>query len=266
VVFARYGTRAIARRHLEQVTSAVLAASAPDLQAPWEPPAELVERMSAASERAWRELIASDGFAEFFLKVSPLEELASMPIGSRPARRIAAGNDIAGLRAIPWVFAWSQNRCNLPGWYGLGTGLAAVADQPGGLAHLREMHRRWPFFTSLLENAEMSLAKTDELVAEAYLELGGRPDLRAAISAELALTTRLVLAVTGHERLLEARPVLRQAVALRNPYVDALSFLQLRFLGQLRDARERDGAASARVAELVLLTVNGVAAGLQNTG
>src|SRR5204862_452134 len=83
----------------------------------------------------------------------------TMPIGSRPSRRVGAGHDLAGLRAIPWVFAWSQNRCNLPGWYGLGTGLAAVAGQPGGLEHLRQMHRRWPFFSSLPENAEMSLVK-----------------------------------------------------------------------------------------------------------
>jgi phosphoenolpyruvate carboxylase len=191
-----------------------------------------------------------------------------MPIGSRPARRIASGGDIASLRAIPWVFAWSQNRCNLPGWYGLGSGLAAVTERPGGLEHLREMHERWPFFTSLLENAEMSLAKADKAIAQLYLDLGGRPDLTEAIGAELERTMELVLAVTGHARLLEDRPVLRQAVALRNPYVDALSFLQLRFMAELRAARAAGGAPqdSARMAELVLLTVNGVAAGLQNTG
>jgi phosphoenolpyruvate carboxylase len=264
VVFARYGTRRIARRHLEQVTSAVLLASAPRPEAPWQPPAELVARMSQASEAAWRSLVGAPGFAEFFFEVSPLEEVAGMPIGSRPARRPAHGADIAGLRAIPWVFAWSQNRCNLPGWYGLGSGLAAVAGQPGGMDELRRMHERWPFFTSLLENAEMSLAKADALIAQLYLDLGGRPDLVAAITAELELTTNLVLAVTGHASLLEDRPVLRQAVTLRNPYVDALSFLQLRFLAELRDGHT--GQARERVAELVLLTVNGVAAGLQNTG
>jgi phosphoenolpyruvate carboxylase len=264
VVFARYGTRRIARRHLEQVTSAVLLASAPLEAAPWQPPSDLVETMAAASERAWRELIDTPGFAEFFFKVSPLEEVAGMPIGSRPARRVASSGDIASLRAIPWVFAWSQNRCNLPGWYGLGSGLGAVAERPGGIEHLREMHRNWPFFTSLLENAEMSLAKADKLIAQLYLDLGDRPDLTEAIVAELDRTMELVLAVTGHARLLEDRPVLRQAVTLRNPYVDALSFLQLRFMAELR--AERDSQERARVAELVLLTVNGVAGGLQNTG
>ena len=165
---------------------------------------------------------------------------------------------------IPWVFAWSQNRCNLPGWYGLGTGLEVVAHQSQGLALLREMYARWPFFRSLIENAEMSLAKADPLVAESYLELGGRPDLVAAIREEFRRTRMLVTETTGAGRLLGHRPVLRQAVDLRNPYVDALSFLQVRFLTDLRNGLS--GAKAARAAGLVLLTVNGVAAGLQNTG
>ena len=221
--------------------------------------------MATASEEAWRRLVGAEGFPEFFFRVSPLDELGELRIGSRPARRVEGGGDLASLRAIPWVFAWTQNRCNLPGWYGLGTGLAAVADRPGGLEALQGLYRDWPFFTSLLENAEMSLAKADRSIARLYLALGGRPDLSAAIEAELDRTTRLVLAVTGSDRLLGRRQVLRQAVALRNPYVDALSFLQLRFLAELREGTD-DPARRARVAELVLLTVNGVAAGLQNTG
>jgi phosphoenolpyruvate carboxylase len=132
------------------------------------------------------------------------------------------------------------------------------------------MYREWPFFRSLIENAEMSLAKADPLVAEPYLRLGGRPDLVAAIREEFRRTRALVLEVTGAERLLGQRPVLRRAVDLRNPYVDALSFLQVRFLAELRGSRlaerEAQGAGAGRMAELVLLTVNGVAAGLQNTG
>jgi phosphoenolpyruvate carboxylase len=134
----------------------------------------------------------------------------------------------------------------------------------GGLELLREMYQRWPFFRSLIENAEMSLAKADPLVAESYLELGGRPDLVQAIREEFRRTRALVNETTGAGRLLGHRPVLRQAVELRNPYVDALSFLQVRFLTDLRNGLE--GADAARAAGLVLLTVNGVAAGLQNTG
>jgi phosphoenolpyruvate carboxylase len=223
--------------------------------------------MAAAAERAWRGLVETDGFAAFFATVTPIKELGLLRIGSRPARRDgdgAAGGDLADLRAIPWVFAWSQNRCNLPGWFGLGTGLEVVAHRRDGLGLLREMYAEWPFFRSLIENAEMSLAKADPLVAESYLELGGRPDLVAVIREEFRRTRALVTETTGAGRLLGHRPVLRQAVDLRNPYVDALSFLQVRFLTDLRNGLS--GAEAARVAELVLLTVNGVAAGLQNTG
>jgi phosphoenolpyruvate carboxylase len=139
-----------------------------------------------------------------------------------------------------------------------------VAHQRDGLALLREMYAHWPFFRSLIENAEMSLAKADPLVAESYLELGGRPDLVAAIREEFRRTRVLVNETTQAGRLLGHRPVLRQAVDLRNPYVDALSFLQVRFLTDLRTGRS--GAEAERAAGLVLLTVNGVAAGLQNTG
>jgi phosphoenolpyruvate carboxylase len=279
VIFARYGNPAIGHRHLEQVTNAVLGASTPGAlaalraaEARFLPDAA---RMAAASEAAWRELVEGDGFAEFFARVTPIRELGLLQLGSRPARRGGgelreASFDLAGLRAIPWVFAWSQNRCNLPGWYGLGTGLATVAGGPGGPATLRAMYQEWPFFRSLIENAEMSLAKADPLVAEPYLRLGGRPDLVAAIREEFRRTRALVLEVTGAERLLGHRPVLRRAVDLRNPYVDALSFLQVRFLAELRGSRlaerEAQGAGAGRMAELVLLTVNGVAAGLQNTG
>ena len=145
--------------------------------------------------------------------------------------------DLADLRAIPWVFAWSQTRLNLPGWYGLGSGLAAIAAD-------RRRHARccaartdeWPLFGVLLDNAEMSLAKTDRLIAARYLALGGRDDLTELVLAEYDLTRRLVLAVTGHDRLLADRQVLSRAVALRDPYVDALSYLQLRALTALREA------------------------------
>jgi phosphoenolpyruvate carboxylase len=273
VIYARYGNLAIGHRHLEQVTNAVLGASTPGARATaaaaearYLPTAR---EMAAAAEAAWRGLVEREGFAEFFATVTPIKELGLLRIGSRPARREgdgagASGSELADLRAIPWVFAWSQNRCNLPGWFGLGTGLEVVAHRQGGLDRLREMYAEWPFFRSLIENAEMSLAKADPLVAESYLELGGRPDLVAVIREEFRRTRALVTGTTGAGRLLGHRPVLRQAVDLRNPYVDALSFLQVRFLTDLRNGLS--GEEAARAAGLVLLTVNGVAAGLQNTG
>src|SRR5262249_10720532 len=172
--------------------------------------------------------------------------------------------DLAELRAIPWVFAWAQTRLNLPGWYGLGSGLAAVAGDPGGLDEARAAYRGWPVVTVFLDNAEMSLAKTDRRMAARHLALGGRDDLTAQVLAEYDLTRRLLLEVTRRPR-----PVLSRAVALRDPYVDALSHLQLRALAGLRavpgpgaaDPGERD-----QLERLLLLAAGGVAAGLQNTG
>ncbi len=313
VIFARYGHPVIAQRHLEQVASAVLLATAVPAPtasqageaspaptttraptaspapatppastagpageaspAPATPPAppgpavgrfrEVAELMDAGALRAYRSLVEADGFAEWFARISPLDEIGAMRIGSRPARRgIGTGAGLDDLRAIPWVFAWSQTRVNLPGWYGLGSGLAAVTDRAGGLREAQDAYRSWPLLAVLLDNAEMSLAKTDRRIAARYLALGGREDLTAAVLEEYDRTRKLVLTVTGHDRLLADRPVLSRAVALRDPYVDALSLLQLRALTALRTgAQERD-----RLERLLLLSVNGVAAGLQNTG
>jgi phosphoenolpyruvate carboxylase len=215
--------------------------------------------MDEAARTAYRALVEVDGFDKWFARVSPIEELSSMRIGSRPARRRSSPR-LEDLRAIPWVFAWSQMRLNLPGWYGLGSALADA-----DLQELQSAYAEWPLFNVMLDNAEMSLAKTDRRIAAHYLELGERPELTARVLAEYDLTTEWVLAVTKHGRLLENRRVLSWAVELRNPYVDALSHLQLRALRALRagvpDETERD-----RVQRLLLLTVNGVAAGLQNTG
>ena len=279
VIFARYGHPVIAQRHLEQVASAVLLATA--APGPVSPPATaapatadapgqfraVADRIEAGALRAYRALVETDGFAGWFARISPLEEISGMRIGSRPSRRAAAGDSGASglddLRAIPWVFAWAQTRVNLPGWFGLGSGLAAAAAAgEDGLREARDAYLAWPLLAVLLDNAEMSLAKTDRRIAARYLALGGRPDLTAAVLDEYDLTRRLVLAVTGHDRLLADRPVLSRAVALRDPYVDALSHLQLRALAGLRGGQaDRD-----RLERLLLLTVNGVAAGLQNTG
>jgi phosphoenolpyruvate carboxylase len=260
VIFARYGNRAIARRHLEQVTSAVLEASIP--RPARSDPArgfrDLAALIDGPSRAAYRMLVDSPGFEEWFLRVSPIQELGRLRIASRPARR-ASGHRLEDLRAIPWVFAWSQMRLNLPGWYGIGSGLAAAP-----LEELRRAYRDWPLFNVMLDNAEMSLAKTDRRIAERYLALGDREDLASLVLEEYALTLEQVLAVTGHSRLLEDRRVLSWAIELRNPYVDALSHLQLR---ALRDMRRRATRGDRARAERVFqLTVNGVAAGLQNTG
>ncbi len=274
VIFARYGRPAIGLRHLEQVTSAVLLSSSPSVGASNGVAAAtfraLAERIDVAAKAAFRSLVEADGFAEWFATVSPLDEIGGLRIGSRPARRGHGGGPLGleDLRAIPWVFAWSQTRLNLPGWYGLGSGLAAAAasaEEPGdGLAELRRAYAEWPLFTSLLDNAEMSLAKTDRAIATRYLALGSRDDLADEVLTEYDLTRRLVLSVTGHDRPLAGRRVLSRAITLRDPYVDALSYLQLRALTALRAETPAEDRESLE--RLLHLTVNGISAGLQNTG
>jgi phosphoenolpyruvate carboxylase len=268
VILARYGDVEIARRNLEQVANAVLVASTPGHQAALETLQQrhepMLERMADAAKVAYRSLVESEGFVEFFTRATPIGEIERLPLGSRPARRIQS-RDLTSLRAIPWVFAWTQSRINLPGWYGLGTGLAAVTEGPGGVERLRAMYAEWPFFRSLLESAELSLVKADMDVAQLYMGLADRPDLAQAIRDEYARTVEHVLEVAGHATLLQDRALLARAVALRNPYVDALSFIQVRFLQELRNAPS--GAAEVPAAsQLVLTTVNGIAAGLQDTG
>jgi phosphoenolpyruvate carboxylase len=263
VIFARYGNRTLARRHLEQVTAAVLVASAPATRERIERAAirfeHLARTLDDAALRAFQELTLTEGFAAYFAAVTPVRELAHLHLGSRPAHRSSA-TTLESLRAIPWVFAWSQIRLNLPGWYGIGSALAGADPD-----ELRIAYQEWPLLRVLIDNAEMSLAKTDRFMAVEYLHLGNQPLIADRILAEYDRTIEHVLAVTDQTRLLEHRRVLSWAVELRNPYIDALCHLQLRALRSLRsgNAAEPD---RRRLEQLLLLTVNGIAAGLQNTG
>ena len=277
VIAAHYSDATIAERHLEQAVGAVLLASTPEhearLRRAYDTGAPILAELAATSRAAYRGLVHADpGFASFFRDITPIRELSDLRLGSRPAARGRrdAAPAIDSLRAIPWTFAWSQARINLPGWYGLGTALEAYRQAHGepGLDAIARLARDWPFLSSLIDNAEMSLAKADMGVARLYASLATGPgDERRwhAIESEYRRTVAVVARLTGHERLLDGSPVLQRSVTLRNPYVDSLSELQVRLLARLRalapDDPERD-----RVLRLVQLTVNGVAAGLQNTG
>jgi len=276
VVAANYANPTIARRHLEQMTGAVLLASTPEHDARLERAlvvgAPIMTELGATARVAYRALVHDDpGFASFFRDVTPIRELSDLRLGSRPATRGRREEPtIDSLRAIPWTFAWSQSRINLPGWYGLGTALEAYRAAHGevGLDAIARLARDWPFLSSLLDNAEMSLAKADMGVARLYAALATGPgdDRRwDAIETEYRRTVALLARVTGRQRLLDGAPVLQRSVALRNPYVDSLSELQVRLLARLRGLAP-DDPERARVLRLVQLTVNGVAAGLQNTG
>jgi phosphoenolpyruvate carboxylase len=287
VIAAHYADVTIAQRHLEQVTSAVLLASAPEhaaavREAAVDGAATMTE-LSAISRTAYRALVERPSFAAFFQAATPIDLIAGLGLGSRPSSRpggrgaLRAAPDVGALRAIPWVFAWSQSRANLPGWYGLGTALEAVAARGGRpvIEHLAELYRRWPFFASVIDNAELSLAKADLATFRRYADLAPGADaiaMRGMIEAEYGRSVRMLLLVTGRAHLLEAHPRLARAIAMRNPYIDALSAVQVELLGRLRDVEDAGSGASegatdpAAIRAVVGATINGIAAGLQNTG
>ena len=277
VIAANYANPTIARRHLEQMTGAVLLASTPEHDAQLgralAAGTPIMAELAATARRAYRSLVHDDpGFASFFRDITPIRELSDLRLGSRPAARGRRDEapTIDSLRAIPWTFAWSQARINLPGWYGLGTALEAYGAAHGesGLDAIARLARDWPFLSSLFDNAEMSLAKADVGVARLYAGLAtGEGDDRRwdAIETEFRRTAVLLTRVTGRQRLLDGAPLLQRSIALRNPYVDSLSELQVRLLARLRRLAP-DDPERERVRRLVQLTVNGVAAGLQNTG
>ncbi|WP_224249557.1 phosphoenolpyruvate carboxylase [Hyalangium gracile] len=259
----KYARPELARRTLELVLGGVLVHV---MDAQPRPSAEdetvfreTFDTLAETGRRQYRALVWEDSrFVEFFNASTPLEEISALPIGSRPSKRKAGG--LESLRAIPWVFAWTQNRAILPGWYGVGSALEAFAAKPEGLALLKRMYREWPFFRTVLDNVTMVLAKSDISIASRYAKLA--PDatrpLWRIIRAEHSRTRRWVKRITGEARLLDHNPQLQRSIALRNPYVDPMSFLQVEMLRRKREGQE--------VSRPLLLTLNGIAAGLRNTG
>ena len=269
VIAAKYGHPAVGRRNLEVLVAATLEASLPaDLDGGDQPRfAAAMDLLSEQACQAYRDLVyGTAGFEAFFWESTPIAEIAQLNIGSRPASR-KAGRSITDLRAIPWVFSWSQCRLMLPGWYGFGSAVRAFQQEHGeaGLALLQEMHLRWPYFRSLLSNMDMVLAKVDLAIASRYADLVADPALRHRISsrihAECAATIEALKAITGQGELLEDNPALRRSIQHRFPYLDPLNHLQVELL-----RRYRGGAADDRIERGILLSINGIAAGLRNSG
>jgi phosphoenolpyruvate carboxylase len=265
VLAAKYAVGEVAHRELELTTSAALLATMQRRTAgPLEEHRRLMERMAERSEAAYRELVHQDpDFVAFFHAVTPIDEVSRLRLGSRPAKRAGDGG-IADLRAIPWVFSWTQSRIVLPAWFGLGTALEDAREH-AGLEVLREMERAWPFFSGLLANAEMALAKADLLIARRYVELwedeAPRERIWGRIVDEFRRSAEELLRIRGEERLLDRVPVLQASIDRRNPYVDPLSFVQVELLRRLRDGGDDD-----LLGRVSLLTINGIAGGLRNTG
>lgn len=267
VIFARYGDPTLARRHVESVAGATLLQSSPSIEyvntettAKY---ADLAARLDVLSRERYRELLETEGFAEWFSTVTPLTEIGLMPIGSRPAKRGLGAKSLDDLRTIPWIFSWSQARINLAAWYGLGT----ACEELGDLGLLRQAYAEWPLFTTFIDNIEMSLSKTDERIGRMYLALGSRDDLAEKVLDEMRLTRKWVLAIVGDEWPLEHRRVLGPVIRARLPFVNVLSVTQVRALREMRTRGEHlTPEERERFIYLILCTVSGVAAGLQNTG
>jgi len=278
VIAEKYGLPGVARDNLERALAAVLEASVLhresrvdlDVLDRWDATMDVV---SDGAYAAYRSLVEQPGLMDYFLTATPVEELDALNMGSRPARRPGGAGGLRGqnamdglsdLRAIPWVFGWNQSRQIVPGWFGLGSGLEQAV-LGGGADTLAEMYETWHFFRTFIANIEMTLAKTDLDIAAHYVESLVDPSLRplfAMIRDEFERTCAQVLLLTGEERLLDRSPELQDAITIRRPYLDPICYLQVALLRRLRSSSEPEPL----LRRALLLTVNGVAAGLRNTG
>jgi phosphoenolpyruvate carboxylase len=227
----------------------------------------IVDALAERSYRLYRELV-HDGTDLFtlFRAATPIAELADARFGSRPAYRPGANPGIEGIRAIPWAFGWTQIRLMLTGWLGVGTALSEACSTPDGLRELQHMAKAWPFFDDFLAKVEMVCAKTDLGIARTYVErLGGNTALLSMLEAEFQRTVDSVLRIRGTANLIDDVPVLQAAIALRNPYVDPLSLIQIALLRRKRALPELSDER-VLVEEILATTLSGIAQGLRNTG
>ena len=258
MIQAEFGLVGIALRTLEVYTTATLDATLAPSPAPRDEWRDAIQRMAEESVRGYRSVVyETPEFLDYFRAATPEVELAEINIGSRPARR-GAKKGVESLRAIPWQFAWTQNRLLLPSWLGVDDALAA-----GDETTLAAMMEEWPFFRSTIELIEMVLAKTDAKIAAYYDRLLVPEQLRPigeTLRARLETTIELVKRVTGHERLLETNSALRRSIDVRNPYVDPINVVQAEILRRWRHSPDD------ALREAFVVTVNGIAAGMRNTG
>ncbi len=273
VISDKYTLPELGRWNLEVALAAVIEASTlhrhsllpREVLDGWNKTMDLV---AGAGKDAYRALVGDERLVSFFVSATPVDELGKMNIGSRPAKRPGGDAGLDDLRAIPWVFGWTQSRIILPGWYGVGSGLAA-AREAGGEARMHEMYGSWPFFRTFCSNVQMTLAKTDLAIAARYVrtlvpeESAG---LFEVIRAEHDRTVAEVLRVTEQSELLETAPVLRQTLALRDAYLSPLHALQVSLLARTRRETEDAGETDPQLERALLLTINGISAGLRNTG
>jgi phosphoenolpyruvate carboxylase len=269
IISSKYSNAEVGRSNLEILAAATLEASLlqPARSAPQQQYLEAMDQLSALAFEAYRGLVyQTEGFADYFWASTVITEIATLNIGSRPASRKKT-REIEDLRAIPWVFSWAQCRLMLPGWYGFASAVEAwlAAHPDKGMPFLRELYREWPFFRSLLSNMDMVLAKSSIAIASRYAELvpdaALRENIFGRIRREWQSSIEKLLDIMGHERLLQDNPLLERSIRNRFPYLDPLNHVQVELLKE-----HRAHGGDERVLRGIQLTINGISAGLRNSG
>ena len=272
VIAYRYSNEAITRRHLNQVMNAVIlslgnASDDGNVRSGWP---EYMEKLSEYGRVVYRDLVyETDGFLDYWQQATPINELSQLRISSRPAKRSGQGG-FAAMRAIPWVFSWMQSRAIIPSWFGVGSAMARfIEETPNGLEELKAMYREWRFFSALIENTQLDVAKADMGIMELYAALVTdevlREEIFSRIRDEHQLTARMICAITDQKELLDNTTALKLSIERRNPYVDPLNFMQVELLKQLRQTNP-DSPEYTPILEAILATINGIAAGMKTTG
>ena len=269
VVSSRYTQNEIARRHLQQLFHAVICSSGnrpelPNLER-W---STVVDSVSESAFEKYRSLVEKPEFIGYFQTATPIDQIDQLNLGSRPSRRKST-KSINDLRAIPWVFAWTQSRTNIPSWYGVGAGFEAWSQETGGacLNELQTMYRDWPFFQTVLNNVHLGMGRADMNIAEIYSRLvtdDFGKEIFQDVKEEFDLTRKWLLEITQHQEILDSEQWLQHSIRMRNPYIDPINFIQIALLERFReseDAQERE-----EIQKVIIASVNGIAAGLQNVG
>jgi len=271
VIAYRYSNAEIAHRHLQQVMNAALRGLSNEeghnIEPEW---FDAMEKMAEYGRETYRDFVYnSDGFLPYWQAATPINELSQLRISSRPAKRSQKGG-FSAMRAIPWVFSWMQSRAIIPSWFGIGSACQRYCDETeNGIETLQIMYREWPFFRTVIDNAQLDVAKADMGIARLYSTLveddAVREEMFSRIEAEHTLAYDMICSVTGQPQLLENMSAIRTSIERRNPYVDPLNYIQVALLRQLRSMSEGDEAYD-EVLEAVLATINGIAAGMKTTG
>ncbi len=274
VISFRYAHTTVAHRHLEQIVNATLRATSAGMgyhkeneQHAGESGEEVMDSIASDSMKAYHKLIHHSEFWSWYTSVTPIEHISRLPIASRPvSRKTGSEVDFGSLRAIPWVFAWTQIRHNIPGWYGVGTALSKYTENKEGVEKLRNLYENWPFFKVVLDNAQREMARANFPIAPFYMEMSKSETINSMIREEYNKAETAILAITGQDKLLDNNPVIQKSIRLRNPYTDVLNIIQADLMKRWRDRSASGEKDSEDLRYLLFTSINGVAAAMQSTG